>query len=178
MIAVDFLSRAFMQGAWKRSEGIARKILSPAEYAFWAQHAHPSRALFKFWLAKEATYKMLARQGVLARRFAPQDLACHFVSGDRFRSTSGSHRYAGRWRSDEKGLLALLQSAPHRSTHHFWVPYSAGARAPARRALWTAINTSRPAAPAMRRVDFADRHQTHFCRSYSAPWAVCSLEEA
>lgn len=177
MITNDFLSRAFMDGKWKRRERIAKKILSPAELSYWVNQPDPKTALFKFWVAKEATYKMASRQSTLPRTFAPKALRCQFVAEDQFRSQYVAHTYSGEWLSNEKGLLAVIQLEPKLSAYHFWVPYTSGQRAAARHAMLSALKESHSASfEAITPSDFTRRDHAHLCRTYSTPWGVCSLE--
>ncbi len=176
MIANDFLSQVFMDREWKRGVRIAEKILTSAEISFWREYSQSKMVLFKFWVAKEATYKMGSRQFALPRTFAPKSLPCQFVSEDEFRSHCRSHAYSGEWLFNEKGLLAVIQLDSHSSVQHFWVPYSNGQRTPARYALLSDLQKSHPTSfENMTTDDFEARSHAHLCRSYSAPWGVCSL---
>jgi len=177
MIANDFLSQIFMDREWKRGVRIANKILSSTELAFWREHSRSKQVLFKFWVAKEATYKMASRQSTIPRTFAPKSLSCQFVDEDQFRSQYESHTYSGECLSNEKGLLAVIQLDPKLSTNHFWVPYKTGQRAGARHTMLSTLKESHPACfEAIAPSDFTRRDHAELCRSYCAPWGVCSFE--
>jgi len=177
MIANDFLSHAFMDREWKRVERIANKILTSAEITFWKKHTQSKVVLFKFWVAKEASYKMAYRQFDLPRTFAPKNFPCQFLSEDQFSCQCGPHDYSGEWLFNEKGLLAVIQFDSRSVAEHFWVPYTNARRAPARHAMLGDLQKSHPTSfENMRSSHFEARVHPHYCRSYSEPWGVCSLE--
>ena len=177
MIAVDFLSHVFMEEEWKRPERIARKILQAEEFAFWKQQPDPRYALFQFWTAKEACYKMVSKESFVPRTFSPSSFICTFLSDGRFECRYLSQPYPGRWIRNEKGLLAVIQQPADVPVQSVWVPYASGDRSTARRAMLTELQASHPSFfGSLSLREFAERDVNSISRTYSSPWAVVSWE--
>ncbi|NBC25033.1 MAG: 4'-phosphopantetheinyl transferase superfamily protein [Bacteroidetes bacterium] len=173
MIAVDFLSREFMDAQWSRKERIAKKILTPDEYSFWLLNRGVDSSLFKFWLAKEATYKMANRRHLLPRTFAPRAIYCKWETTHQFHTYIGQIDFEGFWQGNAKGLMALIAESKNVEIRHFWTPFRDGNRLDARVALKKVI---REAEVSRSSKDISPFHFSDLCRSYSAPWSLCSVE--
>ena len=175
MIAVDFLSREFMDAQWSRKERIAKKILNSEEYSFWLDNRQVDLCLFKFWLAKEATYKMANRQKLLRRTFAPLAISCKWQSSSQFQTYCGQIKFEGCWQKNSKGLLALITEPKNDNVRHFWTPFRDGNRQDARIALSNLVEEEQTNLNKSSQ-DTSSFHFSDLCRSYSAPWSLCSVQ--
>jgi len=178
VIANDFMSRIFISNHWKRYERIAEKILSTSEYHYWLNQGRKKEELAKYWVAKEATYKLTHALGFQKRHFAPKSMNCMLDESGNIKIHHGNASYFGKLQLSERGVLAWVsRESQNVDVQHLWVPFKAGNKQEARKKLnaqWIRNAQTPDTLPGILGRDLLKSISSRdlACRTYSSPWAV------